>query len=89
MTPEETTARRELERLWDLKLREARAHYFRSAAEFHRRFLEGAAIGWWEAPETAEIRRSEALAFAEYCRALAAFTELRITGKPPAQSSQT
>lgn len=83
MAPEESLARRELERAWDLKLREARARYFRSAAEFHRQVLGRPNAGYAEAPETTEVRRSEALAFAEYCRVLATFTELTVCGKRP------
>lgn len=89
MAPEELTARQELERAWDLKLREARSRYFRSAAEFHRRVLADTNTAHLETPETAEVRRSEALAFAEYCRVLATFTELRASGKLPDQPSQT
>jgi hypothetical protein len=89
MAPEEMPARGELERVWDLKLREARSHYFRSAAEFHRRVLGSADPGYLEAPETAEVRRSEALAFAEYCRVLATFTELTVCGRRPAEPTRT
>ena len=89
MVPEEIIARQELERVWDLRLREARARFFRSAAEFHRRVLADTHTGYLEALETDEVRRSEALAFAEYCRALATFTELRVSGKLPDQSSRT
>jgi hypothetical protein len=88
MGPDET-ARRELERLWDLKLRKARAHYFRSAAAFHRQVLENTQSGPSEAPEAAEVRRSEALAFAEYCRVLATFMEVRVNGKLPPGAPRT
>lgn len=89
MGPDEETAHRELERLWDLKLREARTRYFRSAAEFHRKVLAHGEGWFFEGPEMAELRRLEALAFAEYCRVLATFTELTVNGKPPAGAPQT
>lgn len=89
MGPEQQTAHRELERLWDLRLREARNRYFRSAAEFHRKVLAHTEDWYFEGPEMAELRRSEALAFAEYCRVLATFTELTINGKLPADAPRT
>ena len=74
--------RRDLERLWDQKLHSARQRYFSAAAEFHRNALRDR-----EPPgdlaQAARMRRTEARAFAEYCRVLATFTELVVVGILP------
>ena len=70
--------RRELERIWDLKLRHARQRYVRAAAEFHRNVVENGV-----SPFPSGAGRAEAEAFAEYCRVLATFTELVGAGKLP------
>jgi len=72
--------RQDLEQFWDDKLHKARDRYFRAAAEFHRQLLEHG--GEHPQIDYAEVgvRRAEAVAFADYCRVLATFTELVAIG---------
>ena len=80
---EETAARRALEQEWDRKLHEARVRYFQAANELHRQIFETSAPLDEDAPVLAVARKWEATAFAEYCRALATYTELVVNGKLP------
>jgi hypothetical protein len=84
----DSAARRALEQEWDRKLQQARERYFKAAGELHR--LVFANRTPLDEPALAAIRQQEAAAFAEYCRVLATYTELRVNGKlpePPASSA--
>ena len=79
--PEDTVTRRQLEREWDRKLQRARERYFKAAGELHRQVFESDTPVSEDA--LAATRQREAAAFAEYCRALATYTELTVNGKLP------
>lgn len=81
--PEDTAVRRELEQEWDRKLQRARERYFKAAGELHRHVFENNAPLNEDSSVLAAIRQKEAAAFAEYCRALATYTELTVNGKLP------
>lgn len=76
--------RQDLEQFWDEKLNRARERYFKAAAEFHRQIVEHGVEPAEAAYAAQGVRRAEAEAFADYCRVLAAFTELVAIGAPPA-----
>ncbi|HLK50883.1 MAG TPA: hypothetical protein VKT49_22230 [Bryobacteraceae bacterium] len=75
--------RQDLEHFWDAKLQRARKRYVQAASEFHRQLLESGLQATGNISASADIRREEAAAFADYCRVLAAFTELVAIGKLP------
>ena len=75
--------RQDLENFWDAKLQRARKRYVRAALEFHRQLVQSGFQTPAHPSSTADVRREEAAAFADYCRVLAAFTELVAIGKLP------
>jgi hypothetical protein len=77
------TLRQDLERFWDDKLQRARERYLKAAAEFHRHVLERGVEQAEAAYAGTGVHRAEAEAFADYCRVLAAFTELVAVGVIP------
>jgi len=81
--PENTPARRALEQELNRKLQQARERYFRAADELHRQIFETGIPPDEHSPALATTRQREATAFAEYCRALATYTELIANGKLP------
>ena len=86
--PDYDLARRNLEQVWDDKLQQARERYCRAAAEVFRCSIGNQGPPAKESAEAASLRRAEALAFAEYCRVLATFTELSAGEAPPPDSSK-
>ena len=81
--PDRDPVLRDMEQLWDAKLRQARERYCRAAAESFRCFLESSGQGAEAPADLTAVRQAEALAFAEYCRVLAVFTELTAMGQLP------
>lgn len=79
--------RQDLEQFWDEKLNRARERYFKAAAEFHRQIMEHGVEPAEATCAAAGVRRAEAEAFADYCRVLAAFTDLVAIGAAPKRTS--